>query len=207
LAGHKETGSSSISFLRNICTASAPELLHDELEQQIIAKRNNSPTAHDITVLYAEVLSQSRKNQLKNRLGFKESDKVYLQFFSYLEEMDRATANILAALDMAGFIDEEIRKMKIVLTELLVNAVVHGNRKDPTKKVVVGHLVDKNRAIVSVMDEGAGFEPSVIPDPTLPENLEKPCGRGLFIVRHYVESISFNETASRVTIIKSNLAN
>ena len=161
---------------------------------------------NDCSVVYAEILTQSRKNQLKVKLGFEIGQIVYLQFLNYLEEMDRTTATILTAMDTAGHQDEQIRKMKIVLTELLVNAIVHGNRKNYKKKVVVGHIVDRKSAIVAILDEGEGFNPASIPDPTLPENIERPCGRGLFIVRHYVDSITFNETGNRVTIIKNNEA-
>jgi serine/threonine-protein kinase RsbW len=118
--------------------------------------------------------------------------------------MDRTTATVLTAMDITGYADETIRKMKIVLTELLVNSIVHGNGRDHTKKVVVGHVVDRKQVTVSILDEGAGFDPTTIPDPTLPENLEKPYGRGLYIVQHYVESLTFNETGNRVTIRKIN---
>ena len=158
---------------------------------------------NDISVVYAEILTQSRMNQTKVKLGFTTDDVVYMQFLNYLEEMDKVTATILTAMDVAGYPDERIRKMKIVLTELLVNAIVHGNNRDYSRKVVVGHIIDRKKTIISIMDEGAGFDPNDVPDPTLPENLEKPCGRGLFIVRHYVDSIVFNEAGNRVTISTS----
>jgi serine/threonine-protein kinase RsbW len=192
------------AFIRNCLLTSTAGGLLQRIEDQHAFVQSRVAITDDISFICAEVLTQSRKNQIKDRLGFKIEDKVYLQFLSYLEEMDRTTSTILAALDIAGFKDEDIRKMKIICTELLVNAIVHGNRRDHSKKVVVGHLIDKNQATVSIMDEGAGFNPHGIPDPTLPENLEKPCGRGLFIVQHYVESIEFNEIGNRVTIIKKN---
>jgi len=161
------------------------------------------PIDDDLTVLYADILTQSRKNQLKEKLGFAHDEIVYLQFLNYLEEMDPVTSTILTAMDVTGYPDERIRKMKIVLTELLVNAIIHGNKRDPSKKVVVGHTIDRDTIVISILDEGAGFDPAIIPDPTLPENLEKPCGRGLFIVRHYVNSLVFNETGNRVTISTS----
>jgi serine/threonine-protein kinase RsbW len=105
-------------------------------------------------------------------------------------------------MDNQGYADDTIRKMKITLTELLVNALHHGNRKDPTKKVTVGHMVDKNRTVISVLDEGDGFDPAKVPDPTLPENLIKDSGRGLYIVRCYVDDLLFNTKGNRVTIIK-----
>lgn len=160
--------------------------------------------ADDTTLMCVEILTQSRKNQLKEKLGFAVDDMVYLQFLNYLEEMDRSIGAVLAAMDAAGYPDEAIRKMKIVLTELLVNAIIHGNRRDPSKRVVVGHIIKRKYATISVMDEGNGFDPSRVPDPTLPENLERPCGRGIYIVRHYVESVSFNAMGNRVTVTKIN---
>jgi anti-sigma regulatory factor (Ser/Thr protein kinase) len=156
----------------------------------------------DVTALAVEFLSLSRKNQLREKLGFNQDDPVYLQFVCYFEEMDRAAAVILSAMDALGYPDDNIRKMKIVLTELFANAIYHGNNGDHNKKVTLGHIIDKEKIVVSIMDEGNGFVPDKIPDPTLPENLVKDCGRGLFIVRSYVEKMEFNETGNRVTITK-----
>jgi serine/threonine-protein kinase RsbW len=105
-------------------------------------------------------------------------------------------------MDVFGYPDETIRKMKVALTELLVNAIHHGNGRDFTKKVLVGHVVDGKQTVVSIMDEGRGFAPDAIPDPTLPENLNRDCGRGLYIVRHYVDKIEHGGKGNRVTITK-----
>ncbi|MBN2038176.1 MAG: SpoIIE family protein phosphatase [Chitinispirillaceae bacterium] len=156
----------------------------------------------DLSLIAVEVLTQSRRNQIKERLGFAPDSPVYLQTLCYYEEMDRTTAIILSAMDVFGYPDEIIRKMKVSLTELLVNAIHHGNAKDYTRKVFVGHIVDGKKTVVSIMDEGQGFTPDMIPDPTLPENIGKDCGRGLYIVRHYVDAIEFNPRANRVTITK-----
>jgi serine/threonine-protein kinase RsbW len=158
----------------------------------------------DTTLVCVEILTQSRKNRLKEKLGFAVDDMVYLQFLNYLEEMDRSIGTVLTAMDATGYPDEAIRKMKIVLTELLVNAIIHGNRRNPSRRVVMGHVIRRKYATVSIMDEGTGFDPSKVPDPTLPENLERPCGRGIYIVRHYVESVVFNAVGNRVTITKFN---
>jgi serine phosphatase RsbU (regulator of sigma subunit)/anti-sigma regulatory factor (Ser/Thr protein kinase) len=159
----------------------------------------------DITLIGFEFLTQSRKNQLKIKLGFHENDPVYLQFISYFEEMDRTAAVLLSAMDAFGYADESIRKMKIILTELLANAIYHGNNADHTKKVTIGHLIDKQKITISIMDEGEGFDSAVIPDPTLPENISKDCGRGLYIVKNYADSVSFNEKGNRITITKNHV--
>jgi serine/threonine-protein kinase RsbW len=116
--------------------------------------------------------------------------------------MDKAAAIILSSMDSLGYPDESIRKMKIILTELFANAIYHGNKGDHSKKVTVGHLINKKKILVSIMDEGDGFDPKIIPDPTLPENLIKDCGRGLYIVHSYVDKVEFNGKGNRVTVIK-----
>ena len=182
-------------------SASPKELIAFVREQYDILKAGKG-TEDDITALTAEVLTQSRKNLIKENLGFSRDEPVYLQFISYYEEMDRAVATVLSSMDMFGFADEAIRKMKITLTELLVNAILHGNKRDFSRKVTMGHVVDRKKAVISILDEGEGFDPSNIPDPTLPENLAKDCGRGLFIVRHYADCVTFNEKGNRVTVTK-----
>jgi serine phosphatase RsbU (regulator of sigma subunit)/anti-sigma regulatory factor (Ser/Thr protein kinase) len=158
----------------------------------------------DVTAIAIEFLTQSRKNQIKEKLGFKSDDPVYLQFISYFEEMDKAAAVILSSMDSLGYPDENIRKMKIILTELFANAIYHGNVGNHSKKVTVGHIINKKKVVVSIMDEGKGFDPATIPDPTLPENLVKDCGRGLFIVRSYVDKLEFNGAGTRVTVVKNH---
>jgi serine/threonine-protein kinase RsbW len=157
-----------------------------------------------VTAIAIEFLTQSRKNQIKEKLGFKSDDPVYLQFISYFEEMDKAAAVILSSMDSLGYPDENIRKMKIILTELFANAIYHGNVGNHSKKVTVGHIINKKKVVVSIMDEGKGFDPATIPDPTLPENLVKDCGRGLFIVRSYVDKLEFNGAGTRVTVVKNH---
>ncbi|MBD3392714.1 MAG: SpoIIE family protein phosphatase [Chitinivibrionales bacterium] len=158
----------------------------------------------DISALLVEVLTQSRKDQIKDKLGFSKDDPVYLQFISYYEEMDGAAGVILKDMDAAAFADESIRKMKITLTELLANAIGHGNNEDHSRKVTIGHVVNRAAARIGIMDEGEGFDPQSIPDPTLPENLVKDHGRGLYIVSNYVDKMEFNEKGNRVLIQKNH---
>ncbi len=200
----RRTRTRANEFIRQELLDAPAAAMMKRIEERYAALTSDRPVEDDISIIYVEMLTRSRKNRMKAELGFGVDEVVYLQFLNYLEEMDRTVAVILSAMDVAGYPDDVIRKMKIVLTELLVNAITHGNKKNCSKRVVVGHIIDRTKATVAIMDEGTGFDPSVIPDPTLPENLEKPCGRGLFIVRHYVESITFNETGNRVTIVKNN---
>lgn len=189
-------------FIIDTLSRSSPEEFISQIKASSSSNEKQNSIEDDMTVLTLEILTVSRKNQIKEKLGFSKDDPVYLQFLRYYEDMDKAIAVILSSMDSCGYSDDAIRKMKISLTELIVNAILHGNKKDFSKKVIMGHIVDKSKAVISIMDEGSGFDPKIIPDPTLPENLIKDCGRGLFIVRHYVDSMIFNDKGNRVTIIK-----
>ena len=165
-------------------------------------KADKGEFSDDVAIVAVEILTESRRNLIKHELGFEWEDPVYMQFISYFEEMDNAIGIVLKSMDNQGYADDTIRKMKITLTELIVNALYHGNRKEPSKKVIIGHIIDKQKAVVSIMDEGDGFDPSAVPDPTLPENLVKDSGRGLYIVRCYVDDLTFNKRGNRVTVSK-----
>lgn len=189
-------------FISDTLNRNTPEEVIGQIKARISGDETGNSVEDDVTVITVEILTVSRKNQIKEKLGFSKDDPVYLQFLRYYEDMDKAIAVILSSMDSCGYSDDAIRKMKISLTELIVNAIVHGNKKDFSKRVIMGHIVDKSKAVISIMDEGSGFNPNIVPDPTLPENLIKDCGRGLFIVRHYVDSLIFNDKGNRVTIIK-----
>lgn len=121
---------------------------------------------------------------------------------SRLDEVSRAEQAILAAVQDAGFSGSEQFAIKLALEEALANAIKHGNQCDPAKRVVVECRINSNQAAISVEDEGPGFDPGDVPDPTLDENLEKPFGRGVMLMRAYMNEVLFNETGNCVTLIK-----
>ncbi|MCB0793709.1 MAG: ATP-binding protein, partial [Flavobacteriales bacterium] len=88
----------------------------------------------------------------------------------------------------------------IALTEAVNNAIHHGNRQDPSKKVSMGHVVKDGNLIVQISDEGPGFDHEHLPDPTDPQNIEKPHGRGVFLMRALASSVEFAENGSTVTL-------
>ena len=93
--------------------------------------------------------------------------------------------------------------MAATITELLANAICHGNCEDHSKKVTVGHMVTEQSVAIAVLDEGDGYDPAAVPDPTLPENLTKDHGRGIYIVKNYVDEVHYNVTGSRVLVRKA----
>jgi serine/threonine-protein kinase RsbW len=85
-----------------------------------------------------------------------------------------------------GFGAEDIGAIEVALEEALLNAIRHGNRGDPARKVRVAYGTADDILHVLVSDEGQGFDPAAVPDPTSPENRERPGGRGLLLILHYM---------------------
>ena len=90
---------------------------------------------------------------------------------------------------------------RVGLTEALTNAVLYGNAHDPSKHVLVEVALEDGRLEARVTDQGGGFDPSSIPDPTEPENILKPGGRGLFIMRQLLDEVSYNDRGNQVTLV------
>jgi serine/threonine-protein kinase RsbW len=98
--------------------------------------------------------------------------------------------------------DRDIFGVKLALEEALVNAIKHGNQMDRSKTVHIRYRFQGDRLEVSITDQGSGFDPSDIPDPTDDENLERPCGRGLMLMRHYMNEVSYTPPGNTVSMLK-----
>ena len=90
---------------------------------------------------------------------------------------------------------------RVGLTEALSNAMLYGNAHDPSKSVVVEITMGEGQLRATVKDHGSGFDPSAVPDPTRPENLTRPCGRGLFLMRQLLDEVWYNERGNEVTLV------
>lgn len=86
----------------------------------------------------------------------------------------------------------------IAVTEAVNNAINHGNRQNPEKKVHLEFIDRGDRLSFSVKDEGEGFDHEALPDPTDPENLEKISGRGVFLMKHLADEVEFSENGTKV---------
>jgi serine/threonine-protein kinase RsbW len=121
----------------------------------------------------------------------------------------RARSEISAAVDAIvgemvplGYSKSEVFAARLGLEEALVNAVKHGNREDPGKCVQLGYQVTAEELVAEVVDEGPGFCPELLPDPFLSDNLLRPCGRGVFLMRAYMTWVHFNAKGNGVTLCK-----
>lgn len=89
--------------------------------------------------------------------------------------------------------DKEILgNMNLAVSEALSNAMVHGNKLDQNRNVIVTLNIDEHNIELSIKDSGKGFDPNSIPDPTIPENILKDSGRGLHIMRSFIEDVTYN---------------
>jgi serine/threonine-protein kinase RsbW len=114
--------------------------------------------------------------------------------------------HLVDRLGPLGYTERDVFSVRLALEEALVNAVKHGHRNDPHKTVRVRFQADAAQFLVEVQDEGPGFDPDGVPDPLSPENLERPGGRGVFLMRHYMTWVSFNDRGNCVTMCKRRTA-
>ena len=109
---------------------------------------------------------------------------------------------ILGKLPELGYDDSDIFAVKLSLDEALINAIRHGNQYDRGKQIKVGYRIDDEQVVIAVADQGAGFNPDMLADPTTETNRWKQGGRGIFLIRAYMDEVSFNERGNQIWLIK-----
>jgi serine/threonine-protein kinase RsbW len=110
--------------------------------------------------------------------------------------------DVLAALTGAGYSPRDRFAVRLALEEAVVNGLRHGNGGDPSKCVRVRYRVTPEAVMAEVEDEGPGFDPDRVPDPTLSENMGKTSGRGLLLMCSFMSWVQFSERGNRVTLCK-----
>ena len=121
---------------------------------------------------------------------------------SDLGEAHRVQHEIEEVLRACQYTEHELFSIRLALEEALVNAIKHGNQYDRNKKVEITYEVHGDRFVVRITDQGEGFDPADVPDPTAVENLERPCGRGLMLMRHYMTEVNYNTSGNSVYMTK-----
>ena len=95
---------------------------------------------------------------------------------------------------------EQYGNVLIAITEAVNNAIIHGNKNIANKKTDIEYNIDNQTITFTVFDEGTGFDFNNLPDPTSPENLEKPQGRGIFLMNHLADEVNFIENGNVVQL-------
>jgi serine/threonine-protein kinase RsbW len=112
------------------------------------------------------------------------------------------TDDLLEQLGNFGWAADDIFAIHLAAEEALVNAVVHGNKLDPTKTVQVEYIVSPDLMRLEITDQGDGFDPKKVPDCTLAERLECPGGRGVMLMRSFMTRIEYNTKGNSVLLEK-----
>jgi len=110
-----------------------------------------------------------------------------------------------AVLDEAarcGFCENTAFAIKLALEEAFTNAFRHGNKCDPRKHIIVRYEVTAEHIEIEVEDEGDGFDPNQVPDPTQPEFIDRPHGRGIMLMRAYLDAVEYNASGNTVRLLK-----
>ncbi|HVO62307.1 MAG TPA: ATP-binding protein [Terriglobales bacterium] len=119
---------------------------------------------------------------------------------STLETVNNAEATASNLATEAGFADEDVMKIAMAVREAAINAVLHGNAYDPAKKVSLQFERTGGDLVITIRDQGKGIDLNAIPDPLAPENLLKTSGRGIFLIRSFMDEVQINPSAAGTEI-------
>jgi len=115
---------------------------------------------------------------------------------SRLEVLDKAGELVAQLAEAAGFEEDARLDIQTAVQESLVNAIVHGNGRDESRRVTLEIDLDREGLDISVRDEGQGFDPTRLPDPLAPENLYRTSGRGVLLMNALMDRVAFRRPAS-----------
>jgi len=115
-------------------------------------------------------------------------------------DLPRVLDPVAEGMTRLGFPDKEVFGVRLALEEALVNGLRHGNRGDPGKRVRVRYRLTPEEVWAEVEDQGQGFDPAGVADPTTEQGWSRPGGRGLLLMRHYLSSVRHNERGNAVTL-------
>lgn len=126
-----------------------------------------------------------------------------VSILSDLGDARRLQDEIEEALQSNGYGESDIFSIRLALEEALVNAIKHGNQLDPVKRVTINYSITPDRFHVRIEDEGPGFTPDDLPDPTDPQFIDRPCGRGVFLIRNYMTSVEYHGKGNVIVMSKN----
>ncbi len=131
-------------------------------------------------------------------------DKQYREVIitSVFSEAKQVEDSIVTEAENLGYDDEALFALRLSLEEALTNAIRHGNNRDVKKKIQIKYCVDNEAIEVSVTDEGGGFRPEDVPDPTAAENIARPSGRGIMLMKAYMDKVQYNKDGNEVYMVR-----
>jgi serine/threonine-protein kinase RsbW len=112
---------------------------------------------------------------------------------SDLSSVERVETKAEQLAREAGFDDDTSSQIAMVVREAVINAILHGNKRDPAKKVHASFELNDEALSIRIADEGPGLDPETVPDPLAPENILRSSGRGIFLMRAIMDEVHFHQ--------------
>jgi serine phosphatase RsbU (regulator of sigma subunit)/anti-sigma regulatory factor (Ser/Thr protein kinase) len=162
--------------------------------------RNGCPLLDDFSLICIQF---GCSRDILNESGFKQEDRPEVMACHSHDEIEDVCSKVMSRLDKNGYTHTEIFQAHIAVHEIIANAIEHGNNYNPDKRAIVFFKVLLDLFCVSVVDEGNGFNHSILKRELTPEDMLRPRGKGLYAVGKLMNEITFNEKGNRVMIKKS----
>ena len=123
---------------------------------------------------------------------------------STMESVGTVEAAAEKLAEESGLDEDERFRFTMAVREAAVNAVLHGNEYDPTKQIAVTLENNGTSLVITVADQGKGLDPDTLPDPLAPENLLRGTGRGIFLIRSFMDEVHFRQLhpGTELTLVK-----
>jgi len=119
---------------------------------------------------------------------------------SRLEDISVVESKVETLKSSMDIDDSKFGNVMLAVVEAVTNAIQHGNRYAPDKEVTFETYSSQRELKFMISDEGEGFDPNRIPDPTLPENVENPCGRGVFLIKNLADEVVFHDDGRTIEL-------
>jgi serine/threonine-protein kinase RsbW len=131
-------------------------------------------------------------------------ESLRIQIPSLVENIRIVESFIDNVKDKFSIDDDIYGNIMVAITESVNNAIRHGNKEDNKKNVTLTASCNENVLVFTIEDEGIGFDPESLPDPTSPENIEKIGGRGIFLMKHLADEVKFSNEGRKVELTVFN---
>ena len=131
-----------------------------------------------------------------------DTGKLSLKIPSDIKYIREVSSGILKWLEPRKLDESALFDIRLCVEEVVRNAITHGNNSDLGLKVLISYWLEGDSLIIEVEDEGRGFDPGKMPDPTIEENIMKGSGRGIYIVRKLIDKMEFNDKGNKVRLTK-----
>ncbi len=121
-----------------------------------------------------------------------------------MPELRRICAGILCRTQKLNYSEDDLFAIHLALEEAIINAVKHGNKQNPDRDVIIEYDLSPEKVDIRVTDQGRGFNPDSLADPRIGDNIYKTDGRGVLLIRSYMDSVEYNNSGNSVHMVKLN---